>query len=82
MSIEQVVPFANDNAGDICFGLNRALDERSLALFLKRFARPDLLGALAPRLTDDEISRVVDLLSGLLRAHLTDSEYHRLFLAD
>ncbi|OIP50730.1 MAG: hypothetical protein COZ12_03070 [Deltaproteobacteria bacterium CG_4_10_14_3_um_filter_60_8] len=82
MTIKQSTPFANDNAGQICFGLNRPVDEQSLALFLQRFARPELLTALAPRLADEEISRMVDLLSGLLRAHLTDQEYHRLFLGD
>ncbi len=82
MSIEQVAPFANDNAGQICFGLDRPTDEQSLVLFLHRFARPELLAALAPRLADEDIARVVDLMSGLLRAHLNDSEYHRLFLQD
>jgi len=82
MSIKQAPPFANDNAANICFGLNRPLDEQSLALFLKRFVDPALLAALVPRLADEEISRMVDLLSGLLRAHLTDQEYHRLFLGD
>jgi hypothetical protein len=82
MSIKQPGPFANDNAGSICFGLNRSLDEQSLALFLKRFGAPALLAALLPRLADEEIIRVVDLLSDLLRAHLTDHEYHRLFLDD
>jgi hypothetical protein len=82
MSIKQAPPFANDNAGNICFGLTRPIDEQSLTLFLKRFAEPDLLAALVPRLADEELSRVVELLSELLRAHLTDNEYHRLFLGD
>lgn len=82
MNIEHDSPFANGNAGAICFGLDRATDERSLILFLKRFCDERLLTALVPRLQAEEIDQVVDLVSGLLRAHLTDEEYHALFLED
>jgi len=82
MSIKQDSPFANGNATDICFGLNRRTDERSLAIFLQRFAREELLTTLLPRLTDAEIVQTLDLLSGQLRAHLKEKEYHALFLRD
>jgi hypothetical protein len=82
MSIEQEIPFANGNAGSICFGLDRPTDERSLCLFLQRYATDELLASLVPRLTDQELSGVVDLLAGLLRTHLNDKEYHTLFLRE
>lgn len=66
----------------ICFGLDRATDEESLRLFLHRFTAPPLLATLLPRLAEQEITAVVALLSTLLRQHLTDPEYHRLFLSD
>lgn len=66
----------------ICFGLNRELDEKSLALFLRLFSREELLNALASRLADEEISSLVDYLTGILRRHLTEKEYHELFLGD
>ena len=69
-------------AATICFGLDRATDERSLAAFLQRFAEPKLLEQLIPRLTEQEIAAAVDVLSGLLRQHLSEKEYHRLFLQD
>jgi len=35
-----------------------------------------------PRLADKEISELFELIFRLLRAHLSDEEYHRLFLKD
>ena len=67
---------------EICFGLNRQTDERSLALFLKLFNRDELLQTLIPRLSDDEIIRLVDQLTAVLRNHLQEDEYHELFLGD
>lgn len=66
----------------ICFGLDRPTDEHSLRLFLQRFAAGPLLATLVPRLGEEEISATVELLSNLLRQHLSDPEYHRLFLSD
>ena len=65
----------------ICFGLDRPLDEQSLIAFLENLAAPGLLHALVPRLTDEEILAVVDFLTGLMKKHLSHEEYHRLFLA-
>jgi hypothetical protein len=66
----------------ICFGLNRAADERSLVLFLRLFCRDELLNALPRRLADEELSGLVDYLTGILHRHLTEKEYHELFLGD
>lgn len=70
-----------DSVAHIVFGWDRPTDERSCAAFVRRFASAALLEALVPRLTDDELAGLVDQLSGLLRAHLTEGEYHRLFLS-
>lgn len=67
---------------EILFGLNREEDERSLADFLQLFSRDELSSVLIPRMTDREIQHVVDLLSDIMRKHLTKKEYHSLFLAD
>ena len=69
-------------AQSICFGLSRELDEQSLTAFLERFASPRLLATLAPRLSDAEINGLIDHLTGLMRSHLAEQEYHRLFLSD
>lgn len=66
----------------ICFGLNRELDDCSLALFLRLFSREELMHTLIPRLADEEISSLVDNLTGILHKHLEEKEYHELFLGD
>ncbi|WP_417914304.1 hypothetical protein [Candidatus Electronema sp. JM] len=66
----------------ICFGLSRELDERSLAIFLRLLSREELLRVLLPRLDEAEILRLVDTVTGILQHHLEEKEYHELFLGD
>ena len=67
---------------EICFGLDRKSDERSLAAFLKRFTNDALLATLIPRLNDEEITATLDFLTSLMHNHLKKKEYHTLFLAE
>jgi len=71
-----------DSAAAICFGWDRATDERSCQAFVQRFSSQALLSLLTPRLTDQELADLIDHLSGLMKKHLSEGEYHRLFLAD
>lgn len=66
----------------ICFGLDRPTDEASLAALIQRFARPDLLATLIPRLSEREIGATLDFLTAMMQKHLNDDEYHRLFTDD
>ncbi|MCI5139315.1 MAG: hypothetical protein D3922_13100 [Candidatus Electrothrix sp. AR1] len=66
----------------ICFGLDRKLDEQSLALFLRLFSKDELLNTLIPRLEEDEITGLVQQVTELLHKHLTEKEYHEIFLGD
>lgn len=64
------------------FGMNRATDEQSLVSFVQHFSNDRLLNTLAARMTDQEIHQVVDLLTGIMRNHLSSDEYHTLFLGE
>jgi hypothetical protein len=66
--------------GMIAFGYSREDDEKSLIAFLQTFSDDDLMELLSPRLSNEEIDTLVNLLMGLLRKHLSDGEYHRHFL--
>jgi len=66
----------------IAFGLDRALAESSLKAYLQMFSDDALLAALVPRLSDAELDEVVRCVGGLLKRHLTEGEYHALFLKD
>ena len=64
------------------FGLDRNTDEQSLVTFLRLFSQDRLLGTLAPRMREEEIHQVVDLLTMVMRNHLSGEEYHSLFLGE
>jgi len=70
------------DAYTIAFGFDRASDERSFELFLQKFVDKKLMGTLLPRMLDEDISATVDFLTGIMRKHLTEKEYHSLFLAE
>jgi hypothetical protein len=72
--------FVEDYKGFVAFGLDRPTDEASLVVYLQKFADDDLMAVMRSRMTDEEINQVSDLISRPLRQHLSEDEYHRLFL--
>ena len=72
----------NTQAHTIAFGFDRATDERSFELFLQCFVDKKLMETLLPRLQEEDILATVDFLTGIMRKHLTEKEYHSLFLAE
>lgn len=70
------------DASRIAFGLSRDLDEQSLMAYLQKLTDDALLRALVPRLSDEEINDVLGLVGGMLKRHLTEEEYHQLFLKE
>ena len=68
--------------GLVGFGLDRETDENTIIYYLQKVSDDKLMGKLIKRLTDDELEEIFFLLSRLLKKHLTDSEYHTLFLKD
>lgn len=70
------------DASKICFGLTEELDKESLNTFLQLCGRPEFAETFSSRLTGDETIAFVDHVMELLRKHLSESEYHKLFLND
>lgn len=68
--------------GMMAFGYSREEDERSLIVFLQKFSDDDLMRLLCSRLGDSEIEELVGRLTGLMKRHLTEVEYHRYFLKE
>jgi len=64
------------------FGWDRSNDESTVICYLQMFSDDDLMNILINRLTDEELSDIYELINRLLKTHLKDSEYHRLFLKD
>jgi hypothetical protein len=74
--------FVEEFKGLIGFGLNRESDVNTVIYYLQKFSDDRLMELLRNRLTDEECQDIFDLLSGLLRKHLSEPEYHRYFLKD
>jgi len=74
--------FIEEFDGFIGFGLNRKSDQDTVIYYLQKFSDDRLMAVLKDRLSDDDRQAIFDLLSGLLRKHLSEPEYHRYFLKD
>lgn len=64
----------------ICFGLSLDLDRESLACYLTLLGNPEFARTLANRMSSEEIDTLVSQVTRLLKSHLSESEYHSLFL--
>jgi hypothetical protein len=74
--------FVESFEGFIGFGLNRESDMDTVIYYLQKFSDDQLMTLLRNRLSDEERLAIFNLLSGLLRKHLSEPEYHRYFLKD
>jgi hypothetical protein len=68
--------------GMVAFGFNREIDEKTVIYYLQKFSDDALIETLVKRMADTELGQVFDLISALLRRHLSEPEYHRLFLKE
>ena len=74
--------FLKSYDGLIGFGWDRETDENSLICYLQMFSDDLLLKALVKRLSDQEIDEIQAVIHRLLKNHLSEPEYHQLFLKD
>ena len=74
--------FVEDYTGLVGFGLNRKVDENTVIYYLQKFSDDTLLTRLIKRFSEAELDEIFSLISRLLSNHLSESEYHRLFLKD
>ena len=64
------------------FGLNRETDENTIIYYLQKFSDDKLMDKIVQRMTDEDLNNIFFMVTGMLKKHLTESEYHRLFLKD
>ncbi len=74
--------FVEEYDGLVGFGLDRETDEATLVYYLQKFADDAHARTLVRRMTDAELAEIFHLLSRLMKTHLSEPEYHRLFLKD
>jgi len=74
--------FVETHRGFVGFGLDRETDEKTILYYLQKFSDDALMQRLIPRLSDLEIEEIFSLVTDLMKKHLSEPEYHRLFLKD
>ena len=74
--------FVEEYDGLIGFGFSREVNECTLTSYLQKFSDDDLMALLRPRMSDQDMENLFDLLGKLLKTYLTEEEYHAYFLKD
>lgn len=64
------------------YGLDRESNEETVQLYLQKFSDDALMRTILKRMTDEELDELYEALSRMLKNHLNEAEYHRLFLKD
>lgn len=74
--------FVETYEGILAFGWDRQTDEQTLICYLQMLSDDRLIKILASRMNEHEIEELHNIINRLLKTHLNDAEYHRLFLKD
>lgn len=74
--------FIQEYTGIAAFGMDRASDEETIMFYLQKFSEDAFMKALLPRLSDQELEDIYDWVNTYLKKHISENEYHRLFLKD
>ena len=72
----------NYDEENIVFGLDRETDEKALIAYLQKFTDDEMMQVLVKRLSDEDITGMLDYILGVLKKHLKEEEYHKIFLKD
>lgn len=74
--------FVETYDGLLGFGWDRATDEQTMICYLQMFSDDRLIRTLVGRMSDTELEQMHNLVNRMLKTHLDDAEYHRLFLRE
>ena len=74
--------FVESYDGPIAFGMDRQTDEDTLIWYLQKFSDDTMIKTLIRRLEDKQLEEIFILLTRLMADHLSEAEYHSLFLKD
>ena len=74
--------FVHEYDGLGAFGMDRKTDEETVMFYLQKFSEDRFMKAFMPKLSHEELESVYDGINILLKKHLTEKEYHSLFLKE
>ena len=72
--------FVDTYDGFVGFGFNRETDENTVVYYLQKFSDDALMKTLIKKLSDAELEELFNLVTRLLKNHLSEAQYHALFL--
>ena len=74
--------FIHEYKGLGALGFDRETDEETLMFYLQKFSEDSLLKLMIPRLSNQEIENIYLMINSTLKRHLSEDEYHTVFLKD
>ena len=74
--------FVEEYNGFVGFGMDRSSDENTVIYYLQKFSDDAMMKHVIKKMSDIELDQVFTMISGLLKKHLTEPEYHRIFLKE
>ena len=74
--------FVENYDGMLAFGWERETDEQTLICYMQMLSDDALIKTLVRRMSGEELEKLHETVNQLLKTHLSDSEYHRLFLKE
>lgn len=74
--------FIQEYKGLGAFGLDRETDEETIMFYLQKFSEDSFLKAFISRLSDLELEEIYFFINKNLKQHISENEYHTLFLKD
>lgn len=74
--------FIQEYKGLGAFGMDRATDEETVMFYLQKFSEDRFMQTFIPRLSDRELEEIYYFINDRLQTHISEDEYHALFLKD
>lgn len=74
--------FVETYTGLVGFGMDRDTDQNTIIYYLQKFSDDALMQHLIRKMTQEELDEIFELINRILKAHLSEDEYHLLFLKD
>ena len=80
--IQHAYNFVENYQGLVGYGADRETDEKTVIYYLQKFSDDKFIATITKRMSDEELLKMFDFLNQLLKKHISESEYHKLFLKD
>jgi len=74
--------FVETYKGLVGFGYDRETDENTIIYYLQKFSDDKVMKKIIKKMSDEELSEFFFLITNVIKAHLSESDYHKLFLKD